>query len=54
VAAELQYPRCYSTPADNVHASESGRPPAARPVRGAGNAGRGALLTAGKREGFSF
>jgi hypothetical protein len=27
---------------------------AARAVRGAGNAGRGASPTAGKREGFSF
>jgi hypothetical protein len=31
-----------------------GRGPAARAVRGAGNAGRGALPTASKREGFSF
>jgi hypothetical protein len=31
-----------------------GRGPAARAVRGAGNAGRGALPTADKREGFFF
>jgi hypothetical protein len=31
-----------------------GRDPAARAVRCAGNAGRGASPTAGKREGFSF
>jgi hypothetical protein len=31
-----------------------GRGPAARAVRGARNAGRGASPTAGKREGFSF
>jgi hypothetical protein len=31
-----------------------GRGPAARAVRGAGNAGRGASPMAGKREGFSF
>jgi hypothetical protein len=33
---------------------ERGRGPAARAVRDAGNAGRGASPTAGKREGFSF
>jgi hypothetical protein len=33
---------------------ERGRGPAARAVRGAGNAGRRASPTAGKREGFSF
>jgi hypothetical protein len=33
---------------------ERGRGPAARAVRGAGNAGRGASPTAGHREGFSF
>jgi hypothetical protein len=31
-----------------------GRGPPARAVRGAGNAGRGASPTAGKRESFSF
>jgi hypothetical protein len=33
---------------------ERGRGPAARAVRGTGNAGRGASPTADKREGFSF
>jgi hypothetical protein len=33
---------------------ERGRGPVARPTRGAGNAGRGASPTVGKREGFSF
>jgi hypothetical protein len=33
---------------------ERARGPAARAVRGAGNAGRRASPTAGKREGFSF
>jgi hypothetical protein len=44
---ELQYPRGYCS-------YKSGRGPAARAVRGAGNAGRRASPTAGKREGFSF
>jgi hypothetical protein len=35
-------------------ARERGRGPAARAVRGAGNAGRGASPMAGKREGFFF
>jgi hypothetical protein len=43
----LQYPR-YSSQ------RERGRGPATRAVRGAGNAGRGASPTAGKREDFSF
>jgi hypothetical protein len=42
----LQYPRGYC--------SRERDETAARAVRGAGNAGRGALPTAGKREGFSF
>jgi hypothetical protein len=33
---------------------ERGRGPAAKAVRGAGNAGHGASPTAGKRECFSF
>jgi hypothetical protein len=48
----LQYPRCYST--RGYCSRERGRVLAARAVRGAGNAGRGASPTAGKREGFSF
>jgi len=53
-AAALQYPRCYST-AGTVHemAGCEGERAAAR-VGGAGNAGRGASPTAGKREGISF
>jgi hypothetical protein len=47
VSAELQYR------AGTVHGLR-GRGPAARAVRGARNAGRGASPTAGKREGFSF
>jgi hypothetical protein len=50
--AELQYPRA-TVPRGTVYARET-RGPAARAVRGAGNAGRGASPTAGKREGFSF
>ena len=46
-AAALQYPRCYST-AGTVHRAAAAR------VGGAGNAGRGASPTAGKREGISF
>jgi hypothetical protein len=51
--------RSYSTRAlqylvGTVYASERGRGPAARAVRSAGNAGRRASSTAGKREGFSF
>jgi hypothetical protein len=46
-AAELQYPRVLFT-------REGDGGPAARAVRGAGNAGRGASLTAGQREGISF
>jgi hypothetical protein len=34
--------------------SARGRGPAARAMRGARNAGRGALPTVGKREGFFF
>jgi hypothetical protein len=51
-AAELQYPRCYNT--HRYCSRERGGGPAARAVRCAGNAGRGASPTAGKREGFSF
>jgi hypothetical protein len=47
-------PTRYSTRAGTVHVAERQRGPAARAVRGAGNAGRGASPTAGKREGFSF
>jgi hypothetical protein len=36
------------------YSCESGRGPAARAVRGAGNAGREPSPMAGKREGFSF
>ena len=52
--AALQYSRCYST-AGTVHEMEGceGEGMAAR-VGGAGNAGRGASPTAGKREGISF
>jgi hypothetical protein len=49
-ATEIQYPRRYST--RGYCPRERGRGPAARAVRGAGNAGREALPTAGKREGF--
>jgi hypothetical protein len=48
-AAALQYPCGYCS-----RAREGDRGLAARAVRGAGNAGRGASPTAGKREGFSF
>jgi hypothetical protein len=51
-AAELQCPRRYST--CGYCSRERGRGPATRAVRGVGNAGRGASLTAGKRECFSF
>jgi hypothetical protein len=49
--------RSYSTrgatvAAGAVHALERGRGAAARAIRGAGNAGRRASPTAGKREGF--
>jgi hypothetical protein len=47
-AVELQYPR------GTVHTRERDGGPAARAMRGAGNAGRGASPTAGKREGISF
>jgi hypothetical protein len=50
----LQYPRCYSTREYCSRERERGRGLAARAVRCAGNAGRGASPTAGKREGFSF
>jgi hypothetical protein len=43
---------CYST--SRYCSRERNGGPAARAVRGAGNAGRGASPTAGKREGFSF
>jgi hypothetical protein len=43
-----------TVPAGTVLVRERGGGPAARAVRGAGNAGRGASPTAGKREGFSF
>jgi hypothetical protein len=49
----LQYPRCYSV-RYTVHELGRDRGPAARAVRCAGNAGRGASPTAGKRESFSF
>jgi hypothetical protein len=52
VAAALQCSRRYSN--HGYGSRERGRGPAARAVRGAGNAGRGASSTAGKREGFSF
>jgi hypothetical protein len=48
VPAALQYR------AGTVRVRERGGGPAARAVRGAGNAGRGASPTAGKRQGFSF
>jgi hypothetical protein len=51
-AAELRYPR--ATVPWELFTSARGRGPAARAVRGAGNASRGASPTAGKREGFSF
>jgi hypothetical protein len=51
-AAELQCPCRYSTRGYCSHGR--GRGPAARAVRSAGNASRGASPTAGKREGFSF
>jgi hypothetical protein len=41
-----------TVPAGTVHVR--GKGPAARAMRGAGNAGRGASPTAGKRKGFSF
>jgi len=53
-AAAQQYPRCYST---NGYCSRGGGcegERAAARVGGAGNAGRGASPTAGKREGISF
>ena len=52
--AALQYSRCYST-AGTVREMEGceGERAAAR-VLDAGNAGRGASPTAGKREGISF
>jgi hypothetical protein len=49
----LQY-RGATVPAGTVHVRERGRGLAARAVRDAGNASRGASPTAGKREGFSF
>jgi hypothetical protein len=49
----LQY-RGATLPVGTVHMRERDRGLAARAVRGAGNAGRGASPTAGKREGFSF
>jgi hypothetical protein len=51
-AVELQYPRRYS--ACGYGSRERGRGPAARAVRGTGNAGREASPTAGKRECFFF
>ena len=51
----LQYPRCYSaarvlsSPRDGYEGER-----AAARVGGAGNTGRGASSTAGKREGISF
>jgi hypothetical protein len=50
---ELQYPRA-TVPHGYCSCERETRGPAARAVRGAGNAGRGASPTAGKREGFSF
>jgi hypothetical protein len=58
----LQYPRVLFTRERNGGATvppvlftcERGGGPAARAVRGAGNAGRGRSPAAGKREGFSF
>jgi hypothetical protein len=52
-AAELPY-LCATVPHRCCSRLERGRGPATRAVRGAGNAGRGASPTAGKREGFSF
>jgi hypothetical protein len=52
VVAELQYPR--TTIQRGYCSYTSGRGPAARAMRDAGNAGRGASPTTGKREGFSF
>jgi hypothetical protein len=51
-AAELQYPR--ATVPRVLFTSARDKGPAARAVRSAGNAGRGASPTAGKREGFPF
>jgi hypothetical protein len=55
---ELQYPAGLQyrgrQRAGGYCSRERGRGPAARAVRGAGNAGRGASPTAGKREDFSF
>jgi hypothetical protein len=48
----LQYPWCYSTRGSCSCERESDRGPAARATKGAGNAGREASPTAGKREGF--
>ena len=47
----LQYPRCYSTVPRVLF---TGWIAAAARVGGAGNTGRGASPTAGKREGISF
>jgi hypothetical protein len=52
-AVALQYPRA-TVPARVLFTSARGRGAAARVVRCARNAGRGASPTAGKREGFSF
>jgi hypothetical protein len=51
--AELQYARA-TVPRGYCSWLERGRGLAARAVRGAGNTGRGASPTAGKRESFSF
>jgi hypothetical protein len=45
-------PACYNT--RGYCSCERGGGPTARAMKGAGNAGRGAPPTAGKREGFSF
>jgi hypothetical protein len=50
--ATLQYPRAIVP--HGYYSRARGRNPMARAVRGAENAGRGALPTTGKREGFSF
>ena len=53
-ADALQYPRCYSTSGYCSRGGGCEGERAAARVGGAGNAGRGASPTAGKREGISF
>ena len=53
-AAALQYPRCNSTRGYCSRGGGCEGERAADRVGGAGNAGRGASPTVGKREGISF